>query len=329
MRYEPGEPAAGFYNRYRNLILANLGKTGDAIRWQNVEALEEDEKLSPTFEDMILLNVLGLIDPRMPAHIKEHYHHLIGKSKRLMDFKADILVKIPTFLVEIENKPHNSTIHCQPEEHLGAMRYQQPYRGRPNRGNYFPARGARRNFQPAFTPARTDQHRYPLYCRLCHLTGQPEEVVRSHRLGDTTCPKISPADKQLIEAARAQPRVNALQPPPESANQLAELLGYDVDAEATTEEVSSISNAQHASQTHGSQAASRMRAHPENPPLINNTSVVFRTTTAHSTSSNLDSHQPTQHTEQVQPHCNFIKPIPSQILTVPYLQKKNSLFILS
>jgi hypothetical protein len=37
-----------------------------------------------------------------------------------MDFKTDILVKIPTFLAEIESKPHNGTIHYQPEEHLGA-----------------------------------------------------------------------------------------------------------------------------------------------------------------------------------------------------------------
>jgi len=109
IKYEPSEPAAAFYNRYRNLIMANLGKQGDAIRWLNVEELEEDEKLSPTMEDLILLNVLTLIDPRMPAHIKDHYHHLIGKSKRLMDFKADILVKIPTYLAEIPSAISRTT----------------------------------------------------------------------------------------------------------------------------------------------------------------------------------------------------------------------------
>jgi hypothetical protein len=171
LKYEPGEPAVGFYNKYRNLVAANLGVAGDTIVWQRNAVLNADERLSPTFEDMILANVLGLIDPRLPNHIKDHYHHLIGRAKRLMDFKTDILVKIPTFLTEIENKPHNNTIHCQPEEHLGAMRYQQPsHRGRNStfRGNSNFARGGKRDFQPSTAAlARTPNRAYSLlYCRL-------------------------------------------------------------------------------------------------------------------------------------------------------------------
>jgi hypothetical protein len=30
--------------------------------------LEEDEELSPTFEELILANVLGLIDSRLPGY---------------------------------------------------------------------------------------------------------------------------------------------------------------------------------------------------------------------------------------------------------------------
>jgi len=72
VKYDPTEPAAAFYNRYRNLVVANLGKQGDAVAWLNIEELEADERLTPTTEDLILLNVLGLIDPRMPGHIKDH-----------------------------------------------------------------------------------------------------------------------------------------------------------------------------------------------------------------------------------------------------------------
>ena len=68
----------GFYNEYRNLIIANLKKRGDEIRWQN-ERLARDEKLSPTFEDLILVTVLSLIDARLPLHIHDHYHHHIGR----------------------------------------------------------------------------------------------------------------------------------------------------------------------------------------------------------------------------------------------------------
>ena len=338
VKYESGEPASGFYNRYRNLLLANLGKTGDAIRWQNVEALEEDEKLSPTFEDMILLNVLGLIDARLPSHIRDHYHHLIGKSKRLMDFKADILVKVPTFLTEIDNKPHNSTIHCQPEEHLGAMRYQQPSRGRAygQRGNYFPARGNRRGAPPPFFAGRGAQpNRFPLYCRLCHLTGQPEEVVRSHRLGDMTCPKISQTDKQLIEAARTSPRVNALQPAPDTAEQIAELLGYsDEDDLLAAEQVSIPSHYAPPPQPRqearpqlrqDAQPPTRQEARPQTNLTDNNSPELLRNLAATSTSSAsaAQAHEDDSGKNiQVSPQCNFIQPISSQILTVFTLDKK-------
>ena len=75
----------GFYNEYRNLIIANLKKRGDKIRWQN-ERLARDEKLSPTFEDLILVTVLSLIDARLPLHVRDHYHHHIGWDKTLIDY---------------------------------------------------------------------------------------------------------------------------------------------------------------------------------------------------------------------------------------------------
>ena len=61
----------GFYNNYRSLIMGNLGKKGDKILWQD-STLAQDEKLSPSHEDLILLNVLFLLHPRLPAFIKEH-----------------------------------------------------------------------------------------------------------------------------------------------------------------------------------------------------------------------------------------------------------------
>ncbi len=152
LKYTPGEPAAGFYNNYRNLLIANLRKAGDTIAWQNNTVLEEDEKLSPTTEDLVLANVLALIDSRLPGHVKEHYHHLIGKTKSLMDFKADILVKIPTFLAEMD-KTHNGTVHYQPEEQLGAIRFQSNNRGRSttNRGSYSGYRGSYKPYQSNYT----------------------------------------------------------------------------------------------------------------------------------------------------------------------------------
>ena len=92
-----------FYNQYRNLVIANLKKKGDIIMWQNNKILTEDEQLSPTFEEMILVSVLGLIDARLPEHVLDHYDNSMGGTQSMMDYKTDILVKLPAFLMEIES----------------------------------------------------------------------------------------------------------------------------------------------------------------------------------------------------------------------------------
>ena len=77
LQFKQGDNVVGFYNQYRHLIIANLKKRGDRIHWQEAN-LDQDEKLTPTFEDTILLDVLGVIDPRLPAHVCDHYHHHMG-----------------------------------------------------------------------------------------------------------------------------------------------------------------------------------------------------------------------------------------------------------
>ncbi len=101
LQYNTEISAEGFYEQYRNVIVANLKKKGDIIVWQNDTILVEDEQLSPTFEELILANVLGLINAGLPAFVLKNYYRLIGKTKSLMDYKADILDKVPTFLNEI------------------------------------------------------------------------------------------------------------------------------------------------------------------------------------------------------------------------------------
>ncbi len=103
LKYEQEASAEGFYNLYRNLVVASLKKKGDIIMWQNNKVLTEDEQLSPTFEEMILTAVLGLIDTRLPEHIMDHYDETLGSTKSMMDYKSDILARVPVFLKEIED----------------------------------------------------------------------------------------------------------------------------------------------------------------------------------------------------------------------------------
>ncbi len=68
LKYQPeSSSTTGFYNQYRDLVIASLKKKGDIVGGENNIMLEEDEQLSPTFEELILANVLGLIDSRLPG----------------------------------------------------------------------------------------------------------------------------------------------------------------------------------------------------------------------------------------------------------------------
>jgi hypothetical protein len=102
LKNQQADNPVGFYTRYRNLVLTCLKNQGDSVKWKNNMVLTEDEELSPTFEDMILGSFLSLVDRRLPGHVRDHYGHLLGDDESIMDYKADILNKVPAFLIEIE-----------------------------------------------------------------------------------------------------------------------------------------------------------------------------------------------------------------------------------
>ena len=303
LQFQPGTNVVGFYNQYRNLVIANLKKRGDTIHWQDI-VLDQDEKLTPTFEDTVLLNVLTLIDSRLPTHVRDHYHHHMGRDKSLMDFKTDILVKTPVFIAELDTKIQNNTIHSAEvndvTEHLGAMRFQHNYRQRGNdyrnasRGRPFPrGRGQPRGFSTA--PMTRQQAFSTPYCRICHLTGQPDSVVRSHRIGDMACPKLSIADKTYIQQQRDQPRVNAVLAE-DSADVLADVYGYeDIDAEQLQQE---------------DQVKQQL---PTTSPLSHQSVPL---------PANIHADYSRNTTTAIQPSCNVIHPVPSHILTVFTEDKK-------
>ena len=90
--YLPGSSVPDFYSQYRNPIVAAFRKKGDIVIRKNNIILAEDEQLSPTFEEIILINVLDLVDKRLLDCVRYHYQNLSWKLKWLMDFKNDIFV---------------------------------------------------------------------------------------------------------------------------------------------------------------------------------------------------------------------------------------------
>ncbi len=78
--------------------------------------LTEDEQLSPTFEDMILANVLSLIDTRLPGVVRDQYNkHAIGRQRSLMDLKKEILGNVAGLFVE--NGEQCTTVLCEKGDH--------------------------------------------------------------------------------------------------------------------------------------------------------------------------------------------------------------------
>ncbi len=102
IQYQQETSILDFYNQYRNVVIACLKKKGDVILWQNNTVLEEDEKLSPTFEELILTNVLGLIDIRLLGLVRDKYYLRIGDARSLMDYQEDILNNVIKFLPELD-----------------------------------------------------------------------------------------------------------------------------------------------------------------------------------------------------------------------------------
>ena len=280
----------GLYNNYRSLIMSNMGKTGDTIAWQN-KTLTEDEKLTPSHEDLIFLNVLHILHPKLPAYIKDQYAHKIGQSKRIMDFKTEILNKAKQFIEEIEDTNIQASNIIVDETEYDAtdpacnyVNFRQQSRPRFQRGS------GRPSYRPRFQPSpaqpqpqrQQNQHSLSPFCRLCQLSNQPRNIYTSHYIGENTCPSMSQKDKSyLLDRATSQINHLHLEEP-----DLASEYGYDTI------------NTPSDNQVHN------------NIPLINNIPSDQKITTNSTVFSD-------------QPAVNFIKPVPTQTFTAEDKMGKN------
>ena len=204
-----------FYNEYRTLVVNNLARAGDVLKYKNNENLENDEKMSPMIEDLVLLNVISKIDSKLPAYVKRYYNHKMNNDERLMDFKSDILVNIPSFISNIENSELNG---LNSEASLNAFK------------RTFVKKTKRPYAQPQ------------LYCRMCWLAKLPKDIYSSHNIGDDRCSQLSYQDKQKLKSAY---KLNAFKNSAEEDNldeDIALQFGYNDknDDESSNEEVKSV-----------------------------------------------------------------------------------------
>ena len=255
VKYNPSTTTpVAYYNQYRTVISNNLAKNGNVIKYKDNEVLNQDEKMTPMLEDIILLNVIREIDGRLPSFIKTHYNHKMKKDERLMDFKADILVHIPTFLEQLDSAENNQ---IKEAASLNAFRSQQFSRSNNKR------------------TSNNKTAQQTQYCRVCKYANLPREIFMSHNVGDQKCPALSTQDKQRFrQPAKFSNIKDPEEVPQVDEDEIAECYGYpnvSNDLDSVPTEVIKSAN--------------------ENVSL----NELSRTET---------------------PACGYIKPVPSQILTV-------------
>ena len=277
----------GFYNHYRSLIIGNLAKKDSRIEWKN-EVLTEDERLTPSHEDLIFINVLRLIHPKLPSYVRDNYAHQIGINKRIMDYKTEILSKAKQYIQEIE-APLSANISTNEIEEP-QCNYVSNYTQRNTRPNYNRSQNnQQRRYQQYQRPKSSYQNQPtpasnqpPPFCRVCQLSGLSRAIYTSHFLGQASCPSLSAKDKQLL-TTRVTEQLNAIDL--EEEDNIAKEYGY------TDEDLAQQMHEQH-------QVTNIPKLEIKQNPYVN---------------SNFSK----------SPTCNFIQPIPSQTLSVQDINNKD------
>ena len=251
LKYDPTEQTTpiGFYNQYRSLVMGNLKKKHDVIQWKN-ETLKEDERLTASHEDLILLNVIQLIHPKLPQYIREQYAHKIGTTHSLMDYKTEILSRAKQYVQEIESRESEAAqisrikIAEEPEcNYVNTQPTRGAYSQRPPRGGWR-QQSQRRNYNRPRNSYQKSQDPSP-FCRVCHLAGLSRQIYASHYLGQPECPTISHKERELM-VSRVTSQLGAVSiEEDENGEDLMREYGYsleDHEDDHTTAQVNEILN---------------------------------------------------------------------------------------
>ena len=100
--FPPGGNYNVFYKEFRLMVLDNLRLKGTRADPRIAgDKLAADEKLSPSFEDIIIIWVLERIDKRLPAKVRKDYEHRLYGDTFLWDLQSVIFQAIPAMLDEM------------------------------------------------------------------------------------------------------------------------------------------------------------------------------------------------------------------------------------
>jgi len=98
IKYVPNEDLNAFYVRIRSAVCSNLKKKGDKVRSYDDIVFAEDEILSPTFEDFIVVWCLEKIDSKLPSEVYKTFATQLSGDHTLKDLQEEIFQYIPVVL---------------------------------------------------------------------------------------------------------------------------------------------------------------------------------------------------------------------------------------
>ena len=100
--YTQGTPYDAFYKQLRSAVGDSLLRQSDVLLYRDNHALEEDERFSPTLENVVVLWALQLINHRLPNQVHKTFGHQLKNNVRLIDLHQQIFDQIPELLQDIE-----------------------------------------------------------------------------------------------------------------------------------------------------------------------------------------------------------------------------------
>ena len=100
IKLEPDERPEDLYQRLVSFVEDNLLKSDGSIE-HNGEIPTEDEELSPTLENLIVLTWLRLIHPSLPALVRQRYGTEL-RTKTIASIKPEISLAMESLLEEIQ-----------------------------------------------------------------------------------------------------------------------------------------------------------------------------------------------------------------------------------
>ena len=178
LRLEQVERPEDLYQRIVAFVEDNLLLKGSSIKHHG-EASEEDEEMTPSFENIITLTWLKLIHGELPKLVKQRYGTEL-RSRTLATIKPEISLALPSLLDELQCSEDSRDLRAS-------------FRASPTRS------GGYRKHDTVFRKKApvTSSYRPTKICPLCREAGR----ISSHYL--SKCTYLPEADKRFLSRARS------------------------------------------------------------------------------------------------------------------------------